>query len=259
MITSSTNPRVKSVVRLQQKAAERRTTGTFCVETPRTLERALTAGLTVDTIYFDPDDAPPMHLMERALASGARAMEVKRSVLEKMAYRNHPEGFVAVIRGRSTTLEDLGEVGWCVVCSNVEKPGNLGAILRTADGAGASAVLVDQPGFDLYNPNCIRASTGAVFSMPVICDTAAHLRTWLSDRKMRCVAATPEADQLYTEADLGGPVALVLGAEAEGLDADWKAVAAPVRLPMHGLADSLNVSVTAGILMYETLRQRSVR
>lgn len=258
-ITSTTNPRVKALVRLQQKAAERRTTGRFCVETPRILKRALGAGVAVEAVYFDPRTPPPIALMEQILAQGGQTFEVAPSVLQKIAYRGNPEGFVAVAKQPHRALADLKPEakGWFVICSGLEKPGNLGAILRTADGAGASGVIIDQPAFDLYNPNCVRASTGAVFSCPVITAAQAEVMAWLDAHEIARVAATPEAEALYTEADLTGPLALVLGAEAEGLDDAWRQGAAGVRLPMMGLADSLNVSVTAGVLMYEILRQRA--
>jgi TrmH family RNA methyltransferase len=258
-LTSASNPRIKSLVRLQKKASERRELGLFCVETVRILTRARSAGLRVHALYFDPlaFDAPA--LISALAADGVQIFEVTAGLLAKAAYRQNPEGFIAVVAGAPAELSALDALvdPLLVVCSGLEKPGNLGAILRSADGAGVDAVLLDQP-VDLFNPNCVRASTGAVFSVPVVSASPAALQAWLKQRGVRMLAATPDAPGLYTEADLTGPLAIVMGSEAHGLAADWRAAAnLPVRLPMHGLADSLNVSVAAAVLMYEAARQRA--
>lgn len=258
-LTSPANPRIKGLVRLQQKAAERRKTGLFCVETPRALSRARAAGFAVRALYFDPAAWADEGLRTALAAEGCQLFEVTPAILAKVAYRQNPEGLLAVVEARPHTLADLAhlERPLFVVCSGLEKPGNLGAILRSADGAGVDAVLVDQPNLDLFNPNCVRASTGAVFSVPVVAAEGDALRAWLRARGVRMLAATPEAESLYTAVDLRGPLAVVMGSEAFGLDAAWRAVAdLPVRLPMLGLADSLNVSVAAAVLMYEARRQR---
>lgn len=251
-ITSSANPRVKALVRLQQRASERRATGRFCVETPRALARALAAGLVLRELWLGPD-----HGLERL--PPAHHHTVPASVLAKIAYRQHPSGFVAVFEAPARTLADLPAPAapLYVVCSGLEKPGNLGAILRSADGAGADAVLLDRDAVDLFSPQTIRASTGAVFTLPVAGAPADALVPWLRGRGVQIVAATPDADRRYTDVDLTGPTALVMGAEAEGLDGGWRGAAdARVRIPMAGVADSLNVSVAAALLVYEARRQR---
>lgn len=256
-LTSATNVRIKQLVRLQQRGAERRKAGLFCVETPRALERAQAAGLTVQTVYATAEAWPTV-----VAPAQVERVEITPALLAKVAYRKHPEGFVAVVQAPQRALAELPALPapLYVVCSGLEKPGNLGAILRSADGAGVDAVLLDRAEVDLFAPQCVRASTGTVFSLPVVGAPLPELLAWLRARGVRVVAATPDAERLYTAEDLTGPTALVMGAEAEGLATDWRQVAdAPVRLPMAGLADSLNVSVAAAVLMYEAARQRAAR
>ncbi|MEW5852892.1 MAG: RNA methyltransferase [Myxococcota bacterium] len=254
-ITSVNNPRVKDVVRLQRSSADRREAGLFCIERTRELTRALDAGLTVTEVYATRDDD---EAVRRAVREGARLASVNEAVLHKMSYQENPQGFVAVVRARTRPLSALpAERGLFLVCSGLEKPGNVGAILRSADAAGASGVIIDDEKFDLFNPNCIRSSTGAVFSLPISCASRLDVMAWLQDHGVRVVAATPEASVRYTDADLTGAVALVVGAEAEGLDEAWrKSASTRVAIPMRGVADSLNVSVTAALLLFEAVRQR---
>jgi len=255
-ITSPSNDRVKQVVRLQTQSRQRRKAGRFCIEHPRDLRRAIDHGYTVAELYHCPDlgDAPTDIHAEQTF-------EVTEAVLAKMSYREHPEPFVAVLGERRTTLKDLAIDGppLIVVCSGLEKPGNLGAVLRSADAAGADAVFVDSPDVDLYNPNCIRASTGAVFGLPVVGDSPSNLRYWLGEHEVLTLAATPEARMTYLSINLRGPTALIVGAEAEGLDPFWRDAAdLQVSIPMNGrVADSLNVSVTAAVLLFEAMRQRT--
>ncbi len=256
-ITSRTNPQVKQVVRLQTRSSQRRKSGRFCVETERDLRRLLAGGgrvialficpeLVGDRVSLDDIDAPVTH--------------VTRPVLEKMAYRESPTGLIAVAELPLRELADLqpGEAPLIVVCSGPEKPGNLGAILRSADAAGVDAVLIDEPACDLLNPNCIRASTGAVFALPIVTAARSAIRAWLTDRRIAVVAASPDADEPFTAVDLIGGAALVLGAEAEGLNEAWRREADRiVHVPMRGrVVDSLNVSVTAALLIFEARRQR---
>lgn len=256
-ITSLTNPRVKELVRLQREASARRESGLFCVESLRELERARDAGFKIQELYL----CPPV-VEENGLECPiprADGVEISRAVLEKVAYRQNPEGFIAVLRAKTATLEDVPADGreLMVICAGVEKPGNIGAILRSADAAGVAAVLIDNPAFDLFNPNCVRASTGAVFSVPVVCAEPRVLRDELKRRGVQIVAATPEATTPYARADLTRPTAFTLGAEAQGLDDFWrKAADTAVAIPQTGTVDSLNVSVTAALLMFEAVRQR---
>ena len=252
-ITSLSNPRIKQLVRLASDSSQRRASGLFCVESRRELERALAAGLELIEVFVCPT-------VLRGLLDAEHVTEISEPVLRKVAYREKPEGLIAVLRAPVRRLEDLAWNGreLLLVCSGVEKPGNIGAMLRSADAAGATAVLIDSPDFDLYNPNCIRASTGAVFSTRVICAERESIRQSLREHGVKILAATPEAPAGYTEADLSGAVALVLGAEATGLAADWREAAdLSVSIPQGGAVDSLNVSVTAALLMFEAVRQRS--
>lgn len=256
-LTSLANPRVKTVARLQAKGAHRRAEGRFCVETPRDLARALAAGLTIECLYGLPAALAALAPLPAAVPT----VTVSPEVLAKMAWRAHPEGFVAVVCAPRRALAELPRPtgpALYLVASGLEKPGNLGAMLRSADGAGAHAVLVDRADADLFAPEVVRASTGVVFSLPVVGAPTAELVGWLRRGGVRLVAATPEAAAPYTAEDLTGPTALILGAEATGLDGDWRAVAdATVGVPMAGVADSLNVSVTAALLLYEAARQRA--
>jgi len=262
-VTSVNNPRVKALARLQRSSRQRRKLGRFCVESVRELRRAIAADFRVREFYFDPGLFRDDELRRAVEAAGADVFEIREAVLEKIAYRQNPQGLVAVLESRRPALGDLTPPGATPVdplmmaCSGLEKPGNVGAILRSAEAAGATAVAIDAPGFDLFNPNCIRASTGAVFSLSVACAEAGAVRDWLGERGVRIVAATPEAETVYTAADMTGPVAIVVGAEAEGLDGAWRGAAdALVSVPVRGAVDSLNVSVTAALLLYEAVRQR---
>ena len=259
MLRSATNPRVKAVVRLRKQPAERRERGLFCVDTARELVRALDAGFQVDELFVRRamvHDAAPV---DRAGSGGAPLTEVAEPVLAKMAYRDQPDGFVAVMRARCTDLTELHVDApvLLVVCSGLEKPGNIGAILRSADAAGASAVLIDSLDADVFNPNVIRASTGAVFSVPIVCASPESLADWLRQLQATIVATLPDGAQPYTATDLTGPCAIVVGREDVGLDPFWRDAAdVAATVPMRGTVDSLNVSVTGALLVFEAARQR---
>ena len=274
-LTSPQNPRIKAVAKLRAKPAERRRTGQFTVETERELRRALDAGFHPVELFALPDRLDHAVVREAARL-GAELYEINQRVLERLAYRENPEGLVAVLPARTTALEHWaaqpneedereGEGGekerlgheLAVVCSGLEKPGNLGAILRAADAAGATAVLIDRDRPDVFNPNCIRASTGAVFSVPMVCAPPGELIAALRRRGLTLLALTGDGETCYTEAALTGPCALVLGAEAEGLNPAWREAAdARLSIPMRGTADSLNVSVAAAVVLFEAARQR---
>lgn len=264
-VTSRANPRVKALVQLLRQPAERRRTGRFCVESARELSRALDARYQAIELWYAPAlvaDRPDIsQLIERAVQCGATLIEAAESVMEKISYRRHGESFVAVLAARRIELTDLTAPAdrppLYIVCSGLEKPGNIGAIVRSADAAGAAAVLIDSPDADVYNPNCIRASTGAVFTVPIVCEPAHIIGDWMRQRGIVTVAATPNASRPYDEVEYTGPCALIFGAEAEGLDDFWRERAdVTVTIPMHGRVDSLNVSVTAAILLFEAVRQR---
>ena len=262
-ILSPSNPRIREGARLRYRAA-RDATGTTLVDGGRELLRALEAGVLVETLFVC---RPLIHspeaqgALERAKATGIATVECSEAAFAKLAFGDRAEGVVGVVRPLVRTLHDLAvpEDPLIVVTEDVEKPGNLGAILRSADGAGADAVIAAQGGTDLYNPNVIRASIGTVFTVPVIAAPAADVRTWLEVRGVRVVAAVVDAERLYTGTDLRGPLAVVLGSEATGLSDAWRGEGVEaVRLPMLGVADSLNVAAAAAVLLYEARRQRGL-
>jgi TrmH family RNA methyltransferase len=261
IVTSLANPRVKAAVALRDRR-ERDRAGLTLVDGARELRRALDAGVTVvEAFACEPQLAGPdaRAALDRLRSGAIPIQATSEAVFAKLAFGQRAEGLVAVIRVPSLGLDELAlpPSPMVVVVEAVEKPGNLGAILRSADGAGADAVIAASPRTDLFNPNAIRASAGTIFSMPLGAGTTAQTIEWLRERGLRIVAARVDADRAYTESDLTGPLALVVGAEAEGLSEAWRAPAVePVRIPMLGIADSLNVSVSAAILLYEARRQR---
>ena len=242
MITSPDNARVKEVLRLR-KSRERRASGLFIAEGRREVERAIAAGLTVSETFVAPElvsDWAHPHT------------EVSARVLAKMAYRGEPEGVLAVVEHPRRTVPENATL--ILVAVGIEKPGNLGAMARTADAAGADALVVADAQADPWNPNAIRASTGAVFTLPIVEATRAEV----ANLPLHKVAAVVDAATRPQDADLTQPTALIVGAEDTGLDAEWRALAeTTVAIPMKSrTVDSLNASNAAAILLYETLRQR---
>lgn len=261
-ISSLQNPRVKQLVRLRDRRP-RDEAGVFLVEGYREIRRALECRVPLQELYFAPDwflgENEPA-LLAQAEAAGARLCELTREAFAKVAYRERPDGLLAVAPQWKRTLADLpapAGAPFLLVVEAIEKPGNLGTILRGADAAGCDAVLVCDPVTDPFNPNVVRASTGVLFSVPLVVETGARVHAWLKARGIRIVATTPAADRLYTEADLGGPLAIVMGSEQYGLSEFWLRHAdLPVRIPMAGQADSLNVAMATIITLFEAVRQR---
>lgn len=255
-ITSLQNPQIKHLVRLRQRR-EREREGLILIEGGREVSRALAAGITPQRVYICPellsDDA------RQTLAALGEGTELSRLAFEKVSGRENPDGLLVVASTPQTTWPTLGQDALVVVLHGLEKPGNVGAILRTADAAGADAVLVLGRGADAYSPNVIRSSQGSVFSLPVLTPTEAEALAWLSREGLTWVACTPDAQQDYWDAPLTGRVALVLGAEHQGLPTEWRGGDLPVRIPMFGQADSLNVATAAALVLYECVRQRGQR
>ena len=285
-ITSTQNPRIKQLTNLQQKSGERRKSGNFTIEGQREVQRCLEAGYDITTLYICPEvmtqsatlgQTEWAHAMrEREDVCGfcrekcpqAEIVAVGRTVYEKIAYRGSTEGVVAVVRTRPNTLTELekrlealraqGEEPLLIVLEGVEKPGNLGAILRTADATGATAVIVCDPLTDLYNPNLIRASLGAAFTVPCATATSQEAIAWLKEKGIAILTAQLQDSELYYDTDMTRATAIVMGTEATGLTTQWrKAADAHIRIPMLGHCDSLNVSVSAAVLLYEGVRQRN--
>jgi RNA methyltransferase, TrmH family len=259
-ITSSANPRIKHLVALRRRRG-RDLADVTLVEGLAEVELALAAGVRPRTLYYCRELTSPATLTLADLASGlgAEVVRVSRPVFEKISYREGPDGWLAVVPAVATDLGrlDPGQRPLVLVCAGLEKPGNLGAILRTADAAGVAAVIAADPVTDWGNPNVVRASKGTVFSVPVASAGTTEVLDWISSRGLQIVAAAPDARQLVTDTDLTGPTAIAVGAEQAGLSAEWLERAnVRVRIPMFGRADSLNVSTSAAIITYEAVRQR---
>jgi RNA methyltransferase, TrmH family len=263
MIESPSNPRVRAATALRDRR-DRDATGRTLVDGAREARRALEAGARVVTAFTCPDllaGADGDAAVDLAIRRGTEIIELSRRAFEKLAYGDRADGIVLVVEVPPTDLaslhlDGLDHAPLVIVTEDLEKPGNLGAILRSADGAGADA-LIAIGGTDLFNPNVIRASVGTIFSVPIATATATDTRAWLGEHRLRIVTARVDADRLHTEADLSGPLAIVLGSEAEGLSDAWRGSdVEAIRLPMLGIADSLNVSVAAAVLLYEARRQR---
>ena len=259
-ITSLTNPRVKAAVRLRDRR-ERESTGLTIVDGAREILRALDAGVRVETAFLCEDllRTPDAIAVAERLRHRPATVEVAPAVLAKVAFGERLDGVVAIVEAPRLSLADLvlPTDPLLVVVEGIEKPGNLGAILRTADGAGVHAVIAADPRTDPFNPNAIRASLGTIFALPVIAATSAETMTWLLAHGIRGVATVVDAAMDYADADLRGPLAIVLGSEADGLSPAWRGGdLTPVSIPMHGNADSLNVSTAAAVILYEAVRQR---
>ena len=261
-ITSLHNPRIKSVVKLR-KRRERDRQDLMLIEGFRELTRALDAGIDVREVFICPHHVSSEDEKQAiaALELGeARRFEVNSKVYAKLAYREASSCLVAVARKRTHELESMPAVGnpFYLVVDAVEKPGNLGAMLRSADAAGAAGLIVTDPGTDIYNPNVIRASLGTIFTVPLAVADAESAIRWLKGQSIGIFAATPEGGVPYTDVDLSSPCAIVVGREDLGLGGRWlEAADEGILIPMRGKADSLNVSAAAAVLLYEALRQRT--
>lgn len=284
-ISSLQNPRVKQLVKLRDRRP-RDEAGVFLIEGYREIRRALEKQVPLSELYFAPDwflgENEPA-LIEQARSAGAQLFELTKEAFAKVAYRERPDGLLAVAPQWKRSLEDLdaivagrtaaeqpgaaipaagttvgGKPPFLLVVEAIEKPGNLGTILRSADAAGCDAVIVCDPVTDIFNPNVVRASTGVLFSVPLVVEESANVLAWLRQKGVRTVATTPGAEKLYTDADLRGPLAVIMGSEQYGLSKFWLENSdQPVRIPMAGQADSLNVAMATIITLFEAVRQRS--
>jgi RNA methyltransferase, TrmH family len=260
-ITSTSNPRIKAAARLRERRG-RDDQGRIIIDGIREIGRAMAGGVQITELYYFPqlcqDDAHQA-ILKQAGQGEAERFEVTPPVMEKLAYGNRVEGLVAVAVPPRRTLADLRLAADALVAvvEGAEKPGNLGAILRTADAAGIAAVIVAGGITDLYNPNAIRASLGAIFTVPVCCARSEETLVWLRSQSRRVFAARVDGAIDFAAADFRGGAAIVLGSEAAGLSNLWRGDdVTPVKLPMLGQVDSLNLSATAAVLFYEALRQR---
>ena len=276
-ITSAQNPKFKHLLLLQEKSKARREQGLFVVEGRRELRHCLEAGYKVRTVFVCPEIADSSEVMdllritkqatchaEQATCHSERSekssvMEIPEALYRKAAYRESTEGIIAEVEYKTLGLNDLHlpENPLVMVLESVEKPGNLGAVLRSADAAKADAVFICDPLTDLYNPNLIRASIGAVFTVPTVACSSEAAIDFLKKRDIQILTAQLQDSSLYYDADMERGTALVMGTESTGLSDLWRrAASAHIRIPMLGQLDSLNVSVSAAILLYEAVRQR---
>jgi len=261
-ITSLQNSRIKLLVKLRDRRP-RDAARIFLIEGYRQIRRALEKAIPLKELYFcrecflgTNEDA----LLDEARAAGAELIELARAPFEKVAYRERPDGLLAVAPQWRRRLSDLalGESPFVLVVEGIEKPGNLGTILRSADAAGCDAVIVCDPVTDIFNPNVVRASTGVLFSVPLVVAESREVAAWLRAKGIRTAATTPHSEQLYTEADLRGPLALIMGSEQYGLSDFWLQESdLTLRIPMAGQADSLNVAMATIITLFEAVRQRA--
>ncbi len=254
-ITSPQNPQIKRIIRLRQERREREREGVIVVEGRYEIELALTSGLR------------PVQVFHCAEWSGGKVpsglsiapIRVSRAAFEKMSYREGPDGWLALFPLPRRSLESLtlSAAPLVVVAESIEKPGNLGAILRAADAAAVDALLLCDPGVDAWNPNVVRASRGTLFTVPVVTTDNASALDWLRRHGIQVLAATPQAETLYTSVDMRQPLAIAVGAEDQGLSAFWLQCAdRRVKIPMWGRVNSLNVSIATALLVYEAVRQR---
>ncbi len=262
-ITSPSNDRLKALVGLHKRRS-RAEAGVTVVEGYDELSLVVDVGVVPITLFCCPElmtteRADHRDLVDRIGNQGGEVVRLSRAAYEKVSYRDSPDGFLAVVPDPTRTLDalDLPDDALVLVVEGIEKPGNLGAMLRTAEAAGVHAVIAASPVTDWANPNVVRASKGTLFAVPVADASTEQVIAWLRGRGIAIVVATPEAHQLVTDVDLTGAVALVVGAEHDGVTSDVKSAADHlVRLPLAGRINSLNVSNAAAVAVYEALRQR---
>jgi TrmH family RNA methyltransferase len=259
-ITSAQNQKIKDLLALQEKSKERRKKGLFVVEGRRELIHCVEAGYEPYAIFFCPEIISAADFDEIADKCDCSYFEIPQHLYDKVAYRGGTEGVIAELRCKEMNLESLRlkENPIVVVLESVEKPGNLGAVLRSADASGVDAVIVCDPLTDMYNPNLIRSSIGAIFTVPVATASSEETNKWLKDNKIKIYTAQLQDSEWYYDTDMKGGTAIIMGTEATGLTPVWrKAADAHIKIPMLGKLDSLNVSVSAAILMFEAVRQRN--
>ena len=258
IITSTKNSKIKEVVLLQQKTSERRKNGMFIVEGIREICHCSDSGFEIDSLYISDEILKDESSISKIPCNNI--YRVSQDVYNKMAYRGSTEGVIAIVKRKERTLDSLQlpDNPLIVVLESVEKPGNIGAILRSADAAGVNAVIVCDPLTDMENPNLIRSSIGAIFTVPVATATSEDTIKWLKDKGIKIYTAQLQNSEWYYDTDMKGATAIVMGTEATGLTNAWRNAAdAHIKIPMLGCLDSLNVSVSAAILMYEAVRQRN--
>jgi len=261
LINSLANPRIKNILKLQANSRDRREQNLFVIEGYREISRALVSGIEIKELYVCPEldrQGRSEELIDQA--SRMQVFEVGKAAFSRIAYREGSDGLVALAVPRNLRLDELhlSSNPFILILESVEKPGNLGAIMRTADAAGIDAVIVCDPLTDIYNPNAIRSGVGCIFSVQVVTCSSVEAIEWLHKKKIQAYAAALTDNALtYHQVDFMGPSAIVMGTEATGLSSEWlERSDACIIIPMKGIADSLNVSTSAAVLVFEAVRQR---
>lgn len=257
-ITSLQNSKVKEAVRLRDRRP-REESGLFLIEGYRELKRAVDAGRKISSIFYCSEFFLGENERDLIQKAQCEELECTKEVFEKISYRDRPDGLLAIAPQLHLSLDQLKleRIPFLVVAEGIEKPGNLGTILRSCDAAGVDGVIVSDPTTDIHNPNVVRSSVGTLFTLPVLEADSEKTLQFLKKNQIAIVAATPHAKLEYTQADLKVPLAIVVGTEQYGLSENWmKQADISVRIPMFGIADSLNVASATTLLLYEVVRQR---
>jgi RNA methyltransferase, TrmH family len=255
-ITSPQNPKIKLAQKLF-KSRERKREDLILIEGYGEINLALESGVIIDTLFFCPDFAGNKKINEKI--TDDKVLELNKDLFSKIAYRDNPDGFVALAKAKRLKLDEikLSKNPLVIILEKVEKPGNLGAILRSADAAGVDAVILADPQTDIYQPNVVRASLGTIFSVPVAVATNSEVLDWLRKNKIKSYAAIVGAKINYTKADMSGAAAIIVGTEHDGLSKFWQDnTDVSISIPMRGKIDSLNASVSTAIVLFEAVRQR---
>ncbi|WP_243471290.1 TrmH family RNA methyltransferase [Winogradskyella sp. MH6] len=261
-ISSSQNPLIKELYQLKEKSRQRKKTGQFLIEGKRELSLAIKGGYKIETLLFFPDLFSESEA--KAMSQyGIEIIEISKEVFQKLAHRDTTEGVIAVVKSKTHLLEDLklsNKNPLILVAEAPEKPGNVGALLRTADAANVDAVIIANPKSDLYNPNIIRSSVGCVFTIEIAMASTTEAIDFLKHYNFNIFSAILQESQPYHTQDYTLPTAIVVGTEATGLTQEWRDAATQnISIPMQGVIDSMNVSVAAGILIFEAKRQRDFK
>ena len=258
-ISSLQNPFIKQLVQLKEKSKLRKQTGLFVIEGKRELSLAIKSNYRIETLYYNPNlfSASEAASLE---PYGIDVIEITKAIYEKVAHRDSTEGVIAVAKAKNFDLKNLelkSKTPLIIVAEAPEKPGNIGAILRTGDAANVDAIIISNPLTDLYNPNIIRSSVGGVFTVPIAMGSSEEVIGFLRKNNISIYAATLQGSVVYDSIDFKKATALVVGTESTGLSQPWRdAATTKIRIPMQGKIDSMNVSVAAGILVFEAKRQR---
>ena len=262
-ITSTNNAKIKKLIQLQKKSSVRKDSQEFVIEGRREIVAALNNHFQLKSILFYPElfSEAEIHQLLNTYEDKPEVIKISKNVYRKIAYRQSTEGIIAVAKMKDHAINQLqlSENPYVLVAEGIEKPGNVGAMLRSVDGAGAEALILVNPRMDLYNPNVIRASLGMVFSIPVGICNLEELEQFLKNKNIRLFAAGLQNANVYFKEDYTIPTAIAVGAEDKGLTPDIRKIAyRKIYIPMKGQADSLNVSVSAAVLLYEIVRQRTL-